>query len=74
MSDASLFVGREVGVRRGSFCNKRTRLTPTSITTEISRCFGGWSAVFGSGKVFVQVITTAVGYKRRRRKFFFASL
>ena len=41
MSDASLFVGREVGVRRGSFCNKRTRLTPTSITAEISRCFGG---------------------------------
>ena len=35
---------------------------------------GGWSAVFGSDKVFVHVIATAVGYKRRRRKFFFASL
>ena len=41
MSDASLFVGREVGVRRGSFCNKRTRLTPTSITAEISRGLEG---------------------------------
>ena len=52
MSDASLFVGREEGVRRGSFCNKRTCLTPTSITAESSTCFGGWSAVFGSDEVF----------------------
>ena len=32
MSDASLFVGREEGARRGSFCNKRTRLVPTSVS------------------------------------------
>ena len=42
------FVGGEEGVRRGSYCSKRTRLAPTSITAESSRCFGGWSAVFGS--------------------------
>ena len=29
MSDASLFVGGEEAVRRGSFCNKRTSLAPT---------------------------------------------
>ena len=50
MSDASLVVGREEGVRRGFFCNKRTRLAPTSVTVESSRCFGGWSAVFSSDK------------------------
>ena len=28
-------------LRRGSFCNKRTRLAPTSVTADSSRCFGG---------------------------------
>ena len=28
-------------LRRGSFCNKRTRLASTSVTAESSRCFGG---------------------------------
>ena len=41
MSNASLFVGGEEGVRRGFFCNKRTRLAHTSVTAESSRCFGG---------------------------------
>ena len=27
-------------LRRGSFCNKRTRLAPTSVTADSSRCFG----------------------------------
>ena len=49
VSDASLFVAGEEGVRRGSFCNKRTRLAPTSVTAGSSRSFGGWCAVFGSG-------------------------
>ena len=59
MSDTSLFIGREEGVRRGSFCDKRTRVAPTSVTAESSRFFGGW---------------TVVGYKRRRRKSSFESL
>ena len=50
MSNASLFVGGEGGVRRGFFCNKRTRLAPTSVTEESSRCFGARSAVFSSDK------------------------
>ena len=37
----SLFVGREVSVRRGSFCNKWTSLTPTSVTAEISGVLRG---------------------------------
>ena len=41
MSDASLFVGREEGVRRGFFCNKRTRLAPTSVTAESCVLGGG---------------------------------
>ena len=48
LTDVSLFVGGEEGVRRGSYCSKRTRLAPTSVTTESSSRFGGWSAVFGS--------------------------
>ena len=50
MSNASLFVGGEEGVRRGFFCKKRTRLAPTSVTEESSRCFVGRSAVFSSDK------------------------
>ena len=38
--EVSLFVGEEEGVRRGSFCNKRTLLAPTSVAAESSRCFG----------------------------------
>ena len=73
MSDTSLFVCREEGIRRGFFCKKKTRLVTTSVTAESARCFGEWSAVFGSDKD-VMSIATAVGYKRRRRKCFFASL
>ena len=39
-----VFVCRVEGVRRGSFCNKRTCLPPTSVTTESYRCF-----FFGGG-------------------------
>ena len=39
MSDVSLFFGGEEGVRRGSFCNRRTGLTPTSVTAESSLVF-----------------------------------
>ena len=38
--EVSLFVGEEEGVRRGSFCKKRTLLALTSVTAESSRCFG----------------------------------
>ena len=41
-----LLVSSEESVRRGSFFNKTARL-PSSVTTERSRCQGGWSAVFG---------------------------
>ena len=41
MSDASLLVGREEGVRRGSLCNKRTRLAPTSVTAGGGEVGGG---------------------------------
>ena len=42
-----LLVSSEESVRRGSFFNKTARFTPSSVTTERSRCQGGWSAVFG---------------------------
>ena len=47
MSYRSLFVCRVKGVKRGSLRDKRTRFAPISVTTESSRCLGGWSAVFG---------------------------
>ena len=44
-----LLVSSEESVRRGSFFNKTARFTPSSVTTERSRCRGGggWSALFG---------------------------
>ena len=47
MSYGSAFVCREKGVKCGSLRNKGTRFAPISVTTESSRCLGGWSAVFG---------------------------
>ena len=35
-----LLVGSEESVRRGSFFNKTARFTPSSVTTERSRCQG----------------------------------
>ena len=42
-----LLVSSEESVRRASFFDKTARFTPSSVTTERSRCQGGWSAVFG---------------------------
>ena len=42
-----LLISSEESVRRGSFFNKMACFTPSSVTTERSRCQGGWSAVFG---------------------------
>ena len=42
-----LLISSEESVRRGSFFNKTARFTPSSVTTERSRCQGRWSAVFG---------------------------
>ena len=47
MPYTSLLVSSEESVRRGSFFNKTARFTPSSVTTERSRCQGGWSPVFG---------------------------
>ena len=41
MSLASFLVGRAEIVRCGSLCNERTRLAPSSVTTESSRSRGG---------------------------------
>ena len=48
MPYTSLLVISEESVRRCSFFNKTARFTPSSVTTERSRCQGGWSAVFGT--------------------------
>ena len=76
MSDASLFFGREEGVRRGSFCNRRTRLTPTSVIAESSLVFwGGGLRCFALTRISRRFgIAKLIGYNRRRRKCFFASL
>ena len=80
MSDAALFVGREEGVRRGCFCNKWTRLAPTSLTAESSRCFqkggggGGLRCLALTRKSRRLLQRSAIGYTRRRRKCLFASL
>ena len=41
MPYTSLLVSSEESVRRGSFFNKTARFTPSSVTTERSRCQGG---------------------------------
>ena len=77
MSDAALFVSREEGVRRGCFCNKWTRLAPTSLTAESSRYFqkgGGLRCLALTRKSRRLLQRSAIGYTRRRRKCFFASL
>ena len=73
MSDASLFFGREVGVRRGSFCNRRTRLAPTSVTAESSLVFwGDGLRCLALTRISRKLrIAKSVGYNRRRRKCFF---
>ena len=38
----------EEDVRRGSFCNKRTRFATIHVTAESSGCLKGWTGVFGS--------------------------
>ena len=48
MSYLSLFICREKGIKRGSLRNERTRFAPFSVTTESSRCLGGWG---GGGEV-----------------------
>ena len=42
-----LLVSSEESARRGSFFNKTACFTPSSVTTERSRCQGEWSALFG---------------------------
>ena len=37
----AMLVSSEESVRRGSFFNKTARFTPSSVTTERSRCQGG---------------------------------
>ena len=39
------------------FCKKKTRLATTSVTAESARCFGEWSAVFGSDKDVMSIAT-----------------